>query len=141
RRARSRSSFAAVPRRAQVVLEECERALERERCAGRVVWIRVDVAVECVAGRIDVDRRVGQRLAMAFDRGGWNGRIPRAEMELDRRAWFFVEEADVACAVVADRGQAEPGRGEERDRATPAIADAADAPRRCDRLRRARDVG
>nr|ABU51111.1 BpiB07 [uncultured bacterium Bio9] len=121
--------------------KKSQRAFEREPGAGGIVGTRIDLAIECVPSRwICIYFCIGQRAAMAFDRFRGNRRVLFTEMELHRRLGFFVEEVHVACAVVADRRQAQSGRSEKCDRPAPAVADAADAPRGRDRFGCAGDV-
>src|SRR6185437_1673886 len=145
--ASSAKSVAAISISREMTFEESKRTFARElRRGGRVV-ARVDVAIKRVPGigiAEDLDAafrdRAGVAVAMPLHGRGRDRRILLAEMELYRRLEWLLEELHVARAVVAHSGQAEPDRGQQRDRAAPAIADDADPAGRRDRFRGRGDV-
>jgi len=84
------------------------------------------VAVEAVAGGIDVDVGLGMALAVQLDVGLRNAGVVLAEVEHHRRIQLFVQERHGARAVIADRRHRQAGVGQIGHGAAPAVADHAD---------------
>src|SRR3546814_1602735 len=105
-------------------LEEFERPLPCDLRVLRAV-VGALVAVEAVAGRVDVDLDLGMRLPHGVHVAHRNALVRFAEVQHHRTLQLLVLESGDLAAVVADAAgdTVEPCRREPGERSAPAVAD------------------